>query len=218
MVRQFFPKLLNFKFIIKIVVSVLELINVYSGRWSRSASRQLLTNSPSSSVMTFVCCLVRVWRLQWCFIQINCQKRGTVGVRCISWKNMRRTNSRLRPFRIYNYQNPLQVSPSTVSGEPSTSLLLIYTRTQYFASCVPCVWFVKVFLQQQPLAHVSSRSLNRNCYRNIVSPNVMVESSRVESSPFSGGPGSNLGSETGNPDWVFRGFPQSLQANTGIVP
>jgi hypothetical protein len=29
--------------------------------------------------------------------------------------------------------------------------------------------------------------------------------------------GSNLGPETGFPDWDFRGFPQSLQANAGIV-
>jgi hypothetical protein len=30
-------------------------------------------------------------------------------------------------------------------------------------------------------------------------------------------PGSNLGSETGNPDSFFR-LPQSLQANFGIIP
>jgi hypothetical protein len=34
---------------------------------------------------------------------------------------------------------------------------------------------------------------------------------------YSGGPGSNLGPKTGFPDWRFRGFPQSLQGNTGIV-
>jgi hypothetical protein len=32
-----------------------------------------------------------------------------------------------------------------------------------------------------------------------------------------GVPGSNLGKETGNPEG-FRGFPQSLEANVGIVP
>jgi hypothetical protein len=31
-------------------------------------------------------------------------------------------------------------------------------------------------------------------------------------------PGSNLGPKTGYPDWRFSRFPQSLQANAGIVP
>jgi hypothetical protein len=35
---------------------------------------------------------------------------------------------------------------------------------------------------------------------------------------FSGGPGLQLGPETGYPDWGFIGFPQSLQANARIVP
>jgi hypothetical protein len=30
-------------------------------------------------------------------------------------------------------------------------------------------------------------------------------------------PGSNLGPETGDTDWGFRGYPQSLQANAGVV-
>jgi hypothetical protein len=33
---------------------------------------------------------------------------------------------------------------------------------------------------------------------------------------YSGVPSSNIGPETGYPE-VFRGFPQSLQANSGIV-
>jgi hypothetical protein len=31
-------------------------------------------------------------------------------------------------------------------------------------------------------------------------------------------PGSNISPETGYPYWFFRGCPQSLQANAGIVP
>jgi hypothetical protein len=31
-------------------------------------------------------------------------------------------------------------------------------------------------------------------------------------------PVSSVGPETGYPGWGFRGFPQSLQANAGIVP
>jgi hypothetical protein len=31
-------------------------------------------------------------------------------------------------------------------------------------------------------------------------------------------PDSNTGPQTGYPDWRFRGFPQHLQANAGIVP
>jgi hypothetical protein len=31
-------------------------------------------------------------------------------------------------------------------------------------------------------------------------------------------PGSNLGPEAGYPDWDFRGFPLSLQANARMVP
>jgi hypothetical protein len=31
-------------------------------------------------------------------------------------------------------------------------------------------------------------------------------------------PGSNIGFKTTYPEWKFHGFPQSIQANTGVVP